>query len=75
MSQGGRKNVVFFGGFFFKYCPMHLGTKEISQLNWEDRSGEKLDKAIIPNPENDRAAYVVEAIEVGAFKVTNDKDV
>lgn len=53
---------------------MHLGVKEISQVNLANRSGEESDKVAIPDPENDRAAYIVEATEIGSAKVVDDDE-
>ena len=72
--KGGRKNVVFFGGLYFKYRPLYLKPKEIAQKYWESRAADSAQKTIFSDPEDEKAVYMVETSEVGDLDVEEGED-
>ena len=72
--KDGRKNVVFFGGVYFKYRPLYLNPKEIAQKVWESRAGESAQKTVFSDPEDEKALYMVEMSEVGDLDVEEGED-
>jgi hypothetical protein len=65
---------VFFGGIFLKYRPLNLGTKEISQREWESRSSGLGSKVVIEEPGDSGAFLMVDLTEVGDDDVETEEE-